>query len=226
MTNSGDRTTGRRRVAIVDYQLGNLFSVLRACEHVGIDATITSDAAFIRAAAAVILPGVGAFGDAMRNLDRLHLVQVLRDVAQSGTPLLGVCLGMHLLFSASAEFGTHRGLDLISGEVVRFARADHQGERLKVPQVGWNRIEMPRGGSRAGWNDTLLRGIEPGGHMYFVHSYYPIPVDTAVQLTVTSYEDIDFCSGVHAGNITAFQFHPEKSARAGLAIYRNFADSI
>ncbi|KGM44400.1 hypothetical protein JY97_00940 [Alkalispirochaeta odontotermitis] len=208
-------------VAILDHGLGNLFSVRQACSVVGLDAVITSDKAQIQNADAVILPGVGAFGQAMHTLHRLDLVNVLRDLADSGQPLIGICLGLQLLMSESYEFGCHKGLDIIQGSVRRFD-GPKTGERmLKVPHTGWNRIHLS--GSVDSWSGTLLEGIAPEAYMYFVHSYIVEPEDQDVILGRSRYGDIDFCSAVQQKNVCAFQFHPERSGPGGIHMYQNLA---
>ncbi len=213
-------------VAIIDYGLGNLFSVKHACEHVGLQAVITAVPDDIRAAKAVILPGVGAFGDAMAALRERALVDTLHAVEAGGTPLIGICLGMQLLMSESYEFGHHAGLNFIEGSVVRF-EAPRLGDRiLKVPQIGWNRICKVPGGTADPWADSILHGIADGEYMYFVHSFYVKPADPAVVLSTTRYGHIDFCSSVQQRNITAWQFHPERSGEGGLHLYRQLALSL
>lgn len=213
----------RPTAAIVDYGLGNLFSVRHACERVGMHTTITASPREILGASAVILPGVGAFGDAMETLERLDLVGVLRDVATSGKPLLGVCLGMQLLMTESHEFGWHRGLGIFKGEVIRLKESRDGARRLKVPHVGWNQIHG-RGASADsnGWVDTVLDGLASGEFMYFVHSFYARPADTDTILSTTRYGEIEFCSSARLGNVFGCQFHPERSGKQGLRVYRNF----
>lgn len=215
-------------IAIVDCGLGNLYSVKQACAHVGLRARITSSAAEILAADAAILPGVGAFGDAMATLRRLDLVAVIRDYIAAGRPFLGVCLGMQLLMSESEEFGAHEGLGILEGTVARFADPKLGGRRLKVPQVGWNGVykSRPAPAEADPWSNTLLQGLEEGEPMYFVHSYVVRPADPGIQLSRTSYGDVEFCSAVRRGNVSACQFHPERSGPEGLRIYRNLADRI
>jgi glutamine amidotransferase len=208
-------------VAIVDYRVGNLFSVKQACEYAGLQATITSSRQEILSADAVILPGVGAFGDAMETLKRLDLVGVLQDIAASNTPLIGICLGMQLLASESYEFGRHKGLGIIQGRVVRFDNPVEGHRRLKIPQVGWNRIYKAHSVSR--WEGTLLDGLPDREFMYFVHSYILQPEDPAVILSMTQYGQTEFCSSLSYGNIFACQFHPERSGTEGLKIYCNLA---
>jgi glutamine amidotransferase len=224
----GSRTP---KVAIVDYALGNLFSVKHACDHVGLDGAITSCKNEVLAADAVILPGVGAFGDAMDNLRRLDLVSPLRDLAQAGKPLIGICLGQQLLMSESYEFGRHQGLSLFEGPVVRFENPQGPHSILKVPQVGWNRIHRPpalspRLAGADPWLDTPLQGIAEGESMYFVHSFYVQPADTSVVLSTTRYGHIEFCSGLRRENVIAFQYHPERSGVQGMRIYQNLAAMI
>jgi glutamine amidotransferase len=217
----------RPRIAIIDYQAGNLFSVQHACAEVGLDPVITSDPAEVAAAAAAILPGVGAFGAAMANLQRLGLVPAIADFIAQGRPFLGVCLGLQLLFSESEEFGPHAGLGIIPGKVVRFASRSPDGAPVRVPQIGWNQIAPPSGVTpREAWAGTPLAGIAPGTYFYFVHSYYVVPDDPRDVLCVASYGGQDHCAGVRRGNLLALQFHPEKSAHEGLRIYRQWAESI
>lgn len=209
------------KVAIVDCGLGNLYSVQHACLHVNLDARITSSKDDIANADAVILPGVGAFGDAMNTMKRLELVAVLQKFASSGKPFLGICLGMQLLMSESQEFGRHAGLNIIKGNVVSFGEP-HEGERaLKVPQIGWNQIRASE--STIKWDNTILNGLAEDEYMYFVHSFVVVPQDPAVTLSVTHYGDVHFCSSLQVGNIFACQFHPERSGKRGLQIYQNFA---
>ncbi|BDQ36599.1 imidazole glycerol phosphate synthase subunit HisH [Pseudodesulfovibrio nedwellii] len=212
-------------VAIIDYGLGNLFSIKHACEHVGLSVLITNQSDEILTAKSVILPGVGAFGDAMNALNKLDLVAPIKDVAAKGTPLLGICLGQQLLYSESEEFGSHKGLDLIPGTVQYFSVQKIDNITLKVPQVGWNTIDSTKDNPNA-WDGTLLQGVKPGTDMYFVHSCYVIPDDENTVLTTTTYGTIKFSSGSRLNNITAFQFHPERSGIDGLVVYKNFSQLI
>jgi glutamine amidotransferase len=212
-------------VAIIDYGMGNLFSVKQACEHVGLKTVITSEGKDIRDSAAVILPGVGAFGDAMANLIRLNLVELLRDVITNGKPSMAICLGMQLLMTESEEFGKHKGLDVFGGTVVSFPNRGKQNETIKVPQVGWNQIHSDNGGADR-WDKTVLRGLDEGEFMYFVHSFYVVPEDASISLSHSSYEGVTYCSSLAYKNIFACQFHPERSAEKGISIYKNFARLI
>ena len=211
------------KVAIVDYGLGNLFSIQRACQTVGLPAVVTADPKTIEASPAIILPGVGAFGDAMSAIRALGLAEVIQKAAADGKPLMGICLGMQLLADESFEFGRHKGLGIIPGSVVRLEGLEEgKGQTLKVPQVGWNQI-FP---ASLDWRDSPLAALPAGEYLYFVHSYYFKPAAASVVLCRTRYGTLDFCSGLQRGNVCAFQFHPERSGPAGLGIYRGFAERL
>lgn len=201
--------------------MGNLFSVERVCEKVGLIPQKTSDPHLIMKSDALILPGVGAFGDAIESLKRLDLITPLKDFIETSKPFLGVCLGMQLLFSESEEFGPNKGLDVIQGTVKRFPLKNKRGQILKIPHVGWNRIYPPLGSSSEHWGKTLLSGTNNGEYMYFVHSYYPVPEKEELSLTSTIYEEVSYCSAIFFRNVIAFQFHPEKSGKAGIRILEN-----
>jgi imidazole glycerol-phosphate synthase subunit HisH len=209
-------------VAIVDYGVGNLFSVERACAAAGMNAVITYDADVIRSAAAVVLPGIGAFGDAMAAIARLNLVECLRSLPARGTRLLGVCLGMQLLVEQSHEFGCHEGLGLIAGSVERL----EPGEPHKIPHVGWSPIVHAPAQGADPWSASLLRGTANGEPMYFVHSYAVRPRRGTTALAETVYGDQRFCAAFCHGLVTGVQFHPERSGPAGLQVYRNLAADI
>ena len=202
-------------IVIIDYGMGNLRSVQKGFEKVGFDAVVTADPRVVLEADRVVLPGVGAFPDCMRNLEQGGFVEPLLKVLQDGRPFLGICLGLQLLFTESEEFGVHKGLNVIPGRVVRFPEGMTEGEEeLKVPHMGWNQVSIKR-------RPPTLQGIEDGANFYFVHSYYVQPEDTAVVATTTGY-GIEFCSSIWKDNIVATQFHPEKSQEKGLAILKNF----
>ncbi len=196
-------------IAIVDYGVGNLRSVQKALESLGQQAAVTSDRTVLDAADGVILPGVGAFGDAMASLRRLGLEGALKENAKSGKPLLGICLGMQLLFSVSEEHGQHVGLGLIPGHVRRL-----HGD-FKIPHVGWNSLRLVR-------RSPLTTGLDGGEMAYFVHSYYVEPMDGGVLVATTDYFR-DLPAIVSRDNVHGMQFHPEKSAAAGLHLLGNFA---
>jgi len=210
-------------IAVVDYGMGNLFSVKRACEHVGLRAEITPDAHVVGSADAIILPGVGAFGDAMLALDRVGMSDAIRSAAASGTPILGICLGLQLLMERSCEFGMCEGLGLIPGDVVPFEHPREGDRVLKVPHVGWNRVWRASGGA---WDDTLLSASPDGIHQYFVHSYYVNPTDERNVAARTRYGDHEFCSAAKSGNVVACQFHPERSGPQGIRMYERFAAMV
>ncbi|MCA9061155.1 MAG: imidazole glycerol phosphate synthase subunit HisH [Planctomycetaceae bacterium] len=210
------------RIQIIDYRLGNLFSVLQACRHVGFDAFVSSSPDQLDAVDGILLPGVGAFGNAMDNLRELGLLEPLRSVVQSGKPLFGICLGMQLLFEESEEFGQHVGLGLLPGRIRRLPDQLQDGRRLRVPNIGWHQIQF----TGAATDHPLQKGVPDGQHMYFVHSYYADPADPADCLTLTRYGNHQYCSGVARNNIVGLQFHPEKSAQEGLQFYRNWANVV
>jgi glutamine amidotransferase len=208
-------------IAIVDYGMGNLRSVQKALQKLGYDAQIASDAETVFRADKVILPGVGAFGAAMENLRRAGLDVAIRGFIATGKPFLGICLGLQLLFEVSEETRSaepERGLGILRGKVVRFPEGltDGQGKPLKVPHIGWNVLHFTR-------RDTLFEGIDEGSHVYFVHSYFPIPEEEGIVTAMSDY-GIPFCCVVRSGNVRAVQFHPEKSSAVGLRILRNFAE--
>jgi glutamine amidotransferase len=198
------------RVAIIDYQAGNLTSVSGALAHLGHASQVTDDPAVIARADKVIFPGVGAAGSCMANLRAARLDQAVRDVVAAGTPLLCICVGMQLLFERSAEDQGVACLGLLPGEVRRFAPSD---ATVKVPHMGWNPVELTP--------DPLTAGIADRSHFYFVHSYYCAPAP-GVQWIAASDHGQRFCAGVRRGNLAAVQFHPEKSGPVGLKLLENF----
>ncbi|HUY35931.1 MAG TPA: imidazole glycerol phosphate synthase subunit HisH [Pirellulales bacterium] len=199
-------------IAIVDYGMGNLRSVQKGFERVGHAATVTNDPVVIAQAAKVVLPGVGAFPDAIGELRRRELVRPILDAIDSGKPFLGICLGLQLLFEVGWEGGRHEGLGVLAGEVVRFdVPSDY-----KVPHMGWNQLALRRPA-------PLLQGLADGAYVYFVHSYYVVPADRAVIAAETMYPE-PFTSMIWRNNLYATQFHPEKSQADGLRMLRNFAE--
>ena len=211
------------QVAIIDYGLGNLFSINNACELVGLEAVITSDIETVRKADAVILPGVGAFGDAMESLRESKLADSILNFVKTGKPFLGICLGMQLMFSESEEFGTHKGLNLISGKIVKFPEKNADGEFIRVPQIQWNQIYQ---NTKEIWDASPLKNIEEGTYMHFVHSYYAIPEEKNAILTYSEYEGVRYASAVIIDNLVGIQYHPEKSADEGINVYRNWANYL
>lgn len=199
-------------IAIIDYGMGNLRSVQKGFEKVGHQAVVTSDPAQVAAATKVVLPGVGAFEDAIAELRRLKLDRPVVDAIESGKPFLGICLGLQMLFEVSYENGRHEGLGVLPGEVVRFELP----KEYTVPHMGWNQLAIRRPA-------PILAGIAEGTYVYFVHSYYVAPADPAVIATATDYGG-PFCSMIWRDNLFATQFHPEKSQADGLRILKNFAE--
>ena len=208
-----------KKIAIVDYQLGNLFSVQQACSYLGYDAYITSDPHAVANAEYVILPGVGAFRDSMKNMEKLDLIEPIKDFVASGKPFMGICLGLQLLLTESEEFGSSKGLNLIEGVVRRFSNKDTEGGTLKVPQIAWNQIYSPKENS---WANTPLSVCNEGDYMYFVHSFYAEPASAEVVLSTTDYGGHNYCSSVIKDNVFACQFHPEKSGQEGVKVYENW----
>ncbi|MFH1282262.1 MAG: imidazole glycerol phosphate synthase subunit HisH [bacterium] len=213
-------------VAVVDYGMGNLFSVKRACEITGLNCIITSERDVILNSRGLILPGVGAFGDAVENLKRLGLIQVIKDFIGSGKPFMGICLGMQLLMSESEEFGLHKGLNIIEGRVKRLFFKGGMRKKAKVPYVGWNGIYMPENLRSDVWSDSPLSNCGKGECMYFVHSYYAEPSEEQFVLSTSFYGDLSYCSSMYKDNIFAVQFHPERSADKGLEIYKQWAAKL
>ena len=207
-----------KNIVIVDYEMSNLFSVVRACQRVGFNPNITNDYKMIKKADAIILPGVGSFNRAMVNLGKLGLIIPIIDHVRKGKPIMGVCLGMQLLFEKSQEFGNHFGLGLIKGEVIKFRK---KSKFDKVPQIGWNKIKFNNHKE-----SKFFNGISNMNYMYFVHSFYVIPNDEKVVFSITEYNGIEYCSSILKDNIFATQFHPEKSGELGLLIYRNWFNKI
>ena len=205
--------SGRFMIAIIDYGMGNLRSVQKAFEAVGHTAEVTGDPERLRKADRVVLPGVGAFADAIAELRRTGLDQAFIEAVRSGKPCLGVCLGLQLLFDESEEDGLHRGLGLLPGRVVRFPNRPG----LKVPHMGWNTLNVLR-------PSPLFIGLEASPSVYFVHSYYARPALESDIIATADYPE-PFAAVVGRENLTACQFHPEKSQAVGLAMYANFAKS-
>ncbi len=202
------------RVGIVDYQMGNLRSVQKAVERVGYNAIVTGDLKELSQVSHLILPGVGAFGDAMAELKKRRLVAFLQEWAESAKPFLGICLGMQLLFETSQEGGSHEGLAILPGQVLRFEQPIGMPS-MKIPHMGWNQVKTTR------WNDELLSKIQGDPFFYFVHSYYVKPTDDEVVWLQCDYGST-FCAAVRRDRLVATQFHPEKSQRDGLQLLTNF----
>ncbi len=199
------------RVIVLDYGAGNLRSVARAVEHVGFQPEVTADPRALERAGAVVMPGVGAAADTMRHLQACGLVEPLRRYIQEGRPFLGVCMGFQALLTVSEEGGEHPCLDIVPGRV---RRLPSNGSGLKIPHMGWNSVEQLR-------EHPVFAGIPNGSYFYFVHGYYPDPEDSSVVIGRTEY-GVSFASVIARDGLVATQFHPEKSGRLGLQLYRNF----
>jgi len=199
-------------IAIIDYGMGNLRSVQKALEKLGYEAEISGDKQVIAGASGVILPGVGAFKDAMENLKEAGLVETIKEVEAQNKPFLGICLGLQLLFTKSEENGLHQGLDILPGRVIRF-----KGDK-KVPHMGWNQAEIVN-------QSPILKGIPSQSFFYFVHSYYVVPDDEKVIAAETEYGE-RFTSVAARNNLFGIQFHPEKSSKLGLKILNNFGELV
>jgi len=223
-TNSTSTSGAIPPVAVVDYGLGNLFSIDRALQHVGSWAEVTSSAEVLKRSAALILPGVGAFGDGMQQLRLRGLIDPILEFVGSGRPALGICLGMQLLFSESEEFGQYDGLGLIPGKVARLQDLDPSGRRVKLPHIGWSDIYRTR--PKDSRHSAILDGVKDGDAMYFVHSYVPFPETDSVCVATASYGGHPYCVVAEQGNVTGVQFHPEKSGEVGLQLLRNFVEKI
>jgi imidazole glycerol-phosphate synthase subunit HisH len=207
-------------VTVIDYGVGNLLSVSRAFEHCGAKVTITADPKSILSAGRVVLPGVGAFADGMAALKAFGLDAVVREVAARRTPLLGICLGMQLLFDESEEFGVTDGLGLIPGRVVNIPSMTTTGESQKIPHIGWNELVLPR--DNKSWPAGLLTDITPSEAVYFVHSFMAVPASNSHRLADCVYGGIQIAAAVRRENVVGCQFHPEKSGAVGMKILRRF----
>ena len=203
-------------VAIIDYGVGNLFSLRSSFEAIGIDVTVTADRGVIACSDRIVLPGVGAFGDAANKLRSSGLADFLCEQVKRGKPLMGICLGMQLLFEKSYEYGVHEGLGLIHGTVRPIADVVPAG--YKIPHIGWNSLVIKK-------NDGLFKGISKNPYVYFVHSYFLNASDKSIVSAQTEY-GVTIDAAVEKGNVYATQFHPEKSGETGLKILRNFADIV
>ena len=200
-------------IAVIDYGVGNLFSLCCSLEAIGSESIVTSDPEVIRSADRIILPGVGAFGDAVEKLRSTGLDKVVVEQANAGKPVFGICLGMQLLFEKSYEYGEHRGLSLLKGSVVPMEGRIPQ--KLKIPHIGWNALHIEK-------KHPLLKYVNEGDHVYFVHSYYAVDCDES--LIASSEYGADVTAAVALGNVAGTQFHPEKSGEVGLAILKAFAE--
>ena len=207
-------------IGIIDYGVGNLFSLQSSLRYVGADTVVSGDADVLRRADRLILPGVGAFKDGMAGLERLGLIEPILQKAAAGTPLLGICLGMQMLFDESDEFGLNKGLGLIPGRVEKIPALDTDGAPQRVPHISWNGL-WPAGG-RTDFAGTALASVTPGQECYFVHSYEAKPTNEADRLADTRYGGRAVCAAAAHGSVLGCQFHPEKSGPVGLGILEGF----
>ena len=219
----GRAMTGQPTLAIVDYGMGNLFSVVQAFAAVGQAAAITSDPGDLATADGIVIPGVGAFGVAMSVLERTGMAPIIRERAAQGAPIVGICLGMQLMMSSSTEFGSHAGLGIVDGDTVALKASPAISADARIPHVGWSSVQPAYD---RGWADTPLGGLSSGGEMYFVHSYVVRPASADVVLSLSSYRGVTFCSSLVRGNVFGCQFHPERSGPEGLEIYRRISRAI
>lgn len=209
-------------VVVVDYGIGNVFSVCNALRKVGAEPVLTRELPAIRAAERVVLPGVGAFARAMDALRGFGLDDALRNYVETGRPFLGVCIGMQVLMDVSDEFGEHAGLGFISGRVQRIQDKDTGGRQLRVPHICWAPVHPTAEATGRTWQSSVMRG-EEGREFYFVHSYHAVPVDPTQRLAVADYGGNEITAAIRKDNVTGVQFHPERSGPEGLQLLRNFA---
>lgn len=206
-------------VVIIDYGMGNLLSVQRGFERVGGKVSISANPEYIRAAERVVLPGVGAFPQAMDEINRRGLTKVIQEISFTGTPLLGICLGMQLLLDESEEFGLTKGLGIIPGRVQPMKASISGSLKVKIPHIGWSSIEPAAGTS---WKGTILESTAPGDAVYFVHSYMSCPVHQSARLAECFYGENNIAAVISNKNVIGCQFHPEKSGEFGLKMLKNF----
>lgn len=209
-----------RKVTVIDYGVGNILSVTRALQQFGAEVSIASTDSEISKSARVVLPGVGAFPNAMRSLSKLNLVETLVEVSEKGTPILGICLGMQLLFEESYEQNPTSGLCLIPGFVERIQKYGNLEKSIKVPHIGWSEILRPTEGRE--WSNTILHNVEDKASAYFVHSYGCNPEERTDVLALTNYCELEIVAAVQRENVMGCQFHPEKSGETGLRILESF----
>lgn len=215
MTNKESKT-----ISILDYGVGNIFSLTKAFELCGAKVKLVSEPSQLKHVDKLILPGVGAFAKAMEGLEKRNFVDSIKEYASSGKPMLGICLGAQMLLSESYEYGVHAGLDLIKGKVIKISDTGIEAKNLKVPYVAWSELHKPE--NNMDWDNTILSGIKSGTTAYFVHSFTFIPDDESHRLADTFYDGVRLCAAIKNGNIYGTQFHPERSGKFGLQIISNF----
>jgi len=208
-----------KKIVIIDYGLGNIYSINQACQHFGYNPIVSSKEEDILSADSLILPGVGAFKVAIDQLNDKGLVDPILEFVKTGKPMMGVCLGMQLLFDESEEFGLHKGLGLIPGSIRKFP-SEVNGQKLRVPNIGWNKNFEEKTG--VSWDETPLKETKEDDFLYFIHSFYADPKLPESVLSTSDYQGFKYCSSVKHENVYGFQFHPEKSGEIGLSIFKNF----
>ncbi len=209
-------------VTIVDYGIGNLLSVQRACEYFGAEVIFADTPEKIKQAERLILPGVGAFADGMAGLRQRGLIEPIRQYAKQDRPFMGICLGMQMMLEVGEEFGIHEGLGLIPGKVIKIASTGIDGQVHKIPYIGWNTLSMPSDNTI--WEGTAFNGIEPGNAVYFVHSFTAVPAKDEHRFADSYYDGRIISAAIRSGNLYGCQFHPEKSGPIGLKIIENFTN--
>lgn len=212
----------KKKITILDYNMGNLFSVKNAFLSFGVETKISSNSTEFGESDALIIPGVGAFGEAVDNLKKRNLINPIIDFYNTGKPIMGICLGLQLFFENSEEFGYNKGLGIIKGDVLKFKT--NIDSKQKIPHMGWNKVLNEK--NETFWEKSPLNDIPNDAFMYFVHSYYVKPVDEDVVLSTTEYLGNKFCSSIKFKNIFACQFHPEKSGKDGINIFKKWHDLI
>ena len=211
------------KVAIVDYKMSNMFSIKNALDVVNVKSQITFDHKTILEADGAVLPGVGSFQEAMRHLEELDLIDVIKEFIACGKPFMGICLGFQLLFTESEEFGLNKGLGVIEGNVESLSR---KLTSVPVPHVGWNTVINPKLLNQQKFGPRSKIVLDDNDYYYFVHSYYVIPLDSTISIALTGYGDFKFCSALSHENVFAAQFHPEKSGKKGLKLYEQIKQQI
>ena len=210
-----------KKITIIDYGCGNILNLARAIKFIGYEVDITHDKNKIINSSYVILPGVGAFGNAMKQIEKYNLHNTILEYAKSNKPLLGICLGMQILLTVSYEFGVHKGLGLIEGKVIKIS--NEKNKEIKIPHMGWNEI-YPNNNKKE-WKNKILKNSSIGKSFYFVHSFVCITKDYDSTIAVCNYSDISIPAVIATGNVFGCQFHPEKSADNGLAVLKNFCET-
>ena len=210
------------KLVVVDYGIGNVFSVTRAFENIGAEVTLTSDPELIAVADRLVLPGVGAFGKAADRLRELGHDQAISQQMSSGRPFLGICVGMQLLMETGSEFGDYDGLGLLRGEVNQMSFLDEQQNPTRIPQIGWYPLKQPKGNTETPWDKTPLQNCTPNSAFYFVHSFAVEPENEDEVLALVDYAGNDVVAAVRKDNVIGVQFHPERSGPDGLTVLRSF----